>query len=251
LNVQVGEGLTQDRWVGASLWKKTAKPDLTLASLIAQCEVAVIGIDGGGLEDLLGLTVIGRQRETRRWLSWSKAWAHKIVLERCEDIAPQLKDLAKAGELVICEEEDQDIFEVTEICVQLNEAGLLPEREAIGFDPEGVAAIVDALVDAEISDDQIGAVSQGYRLNGAIKGAERKLFNRSLAHADQELMTWVVSNAKTEARGNAIIVTKAQSGSAKIDPLMALFNAVMLMSNNPEAAKKGGSVLLELDEVVL
>jgi phage terminase large subunit-like protein len=36
-----------------------------------------------------------------------------------------------------------------------------------------------------------------------------------------------------EPKGNAILITKQASGSAKIDPLMATFNAVSLMALNP------------------
>jgi len=49
----------------------------------------------------------------------------------------------------------------------------------------------------------------------------------------QALMSWAVANDRVEPTGNAIIITKQASGSAKIDPLMAAFNAVALMSTNP------------------
>jgi phage terminase large subunit-like protein len=62
-------------------------------------------------------------------------------------------------------------------------------------------------------------------------------------------MTFAVENAKTEARGNAVIVTKAQSGTAKIDPLMSMFNTVQLMSWNPQASNSGGVVIPDDYEV--
>ena len=73
-------------------------------------------------------------------------------------------------------------------------------------------------------------------MTGAIKTTERKLAEKALFIAEQPLMRWCVSNAKVEPRGNAVIITKQTSGSAKIDPLMALFNAVTLMSLNPESS---------------
>jgi phage terminase large subunit-like protein len=42
-----------------------------------------------------------------------------------------------------------------------------------------------------------------------------------------------VGNARVEPKGNAILVTKQASGSAKIVPLMAAFNAIALMAMNP------------------
>ena len=50
-------------------------------------------------------------------------------------------------------------------------------------------------------------------------------------------MVWTVASTRVEPKGNAIIITKQASGSAKIDPLMAAFNAIALMSTNPWSAR--------------
>jgi phage terminase large subunit-like protein len=237
LNIQVGMGGHLSGWTGGNYWQKAADPKLTLRRLIETSEVACIGIDGGGMDDLLGLAVLGRHKVSKRWQLWCAAWAHEIVLERRKNIAELLRDLAREDALTICQGPTQDIEELVSIVLQVQEAGLLPSAAGIGLDPEGVAAIVDALQGAGIPSDTLASVTQGYKLNGAIKGTERKLFDGSLRHAGQPLMGWCVGNAKTEPRGNAVIVTKAVSGAGKIDPLMAAFNAVYLMSLNPAAEK--------------
>ncbi len=196
--------------------------------------------------------MIGRHKETRDWLHWSRAWVQKDVLTERKEIAERLQDFDNDGDLIILDDVGSDTEEVAEICAMLNERGLLSDDIAIGLDPEGVADIVDALASEGLSDDQVRPVSQGYKLNAAINGLPRKLKRGTFWHCGQPLMSWCVGNAKTEQRGNARMVTKQCSGVAKIDPLMATFNAVMLMSLNPVASTKGAaSVLLEMDEVVV
>ncbi len=235
LNLEIGLALRSDSWAGAGYWEAAGEKTLTLVSLLTRCEVADVGIDGGGLDDLLGLVVLGRETETGRWLLWAQAWAHPIVLERRKEIASQLQTLIDAGDLVLVENIGDDVDEVVAVVKQVFDAGLL---DKVGVDAAGIGAILDALVAAGIPEEQIVGVSQGWKLTGAIKTAERKTAGGELIHAGQPLMAWCVGNAKVEPRGNAILITKQASGSAKIDPLMAGFNAVHLMALNPEA--RGG-----------
>jgi len=236
LNVEIGLALLSDRWAGADFWEQQASELCrTLDDLLERCEVIDVGVDGGGLDDLLGLAAIGRETGTRRWLTWTHAWAHPSVLERRKSEAPRIRDFAKDGHLTLVERIGDDIEDVAQLVARVEQAGLL---DKVGLDPAGVGAILDALEAAEIPRDKIDGISQGWRLGGAIKTAERKLAEGTLLHGGQPLMAWCCGNARVEPRGNAILITKQASGSAKIDPLMALFNAVTLMALNPEA--KGG-----------
>jgi phage terminase large subunit-like protein len=234
LNVEIGMALHSDRWIGADYWQGAADESLTLEALIARSEVAVVGIDGGGLDDLLGLAVLGRDRQTSEWLLWAHAWAHHDVLQRRKVIAAQLRDFEADGDLTICAAPTEDIVGVADVVERLKDAGLLPEKGAVGLDPLGVAALVDALAGRGLADGQMVSVPQGYRLHGAVTGMERKLKDGTLWHAGQRLMAWCVGNAKVEMRGNAVLITKQAAGRAKIDPLMAAFDAMTLMSRNPE-----------------
>src|SRR5690606_20601418 len=101
-------------------------------------------------------------------------------------------------------------------------------------DPAGLGGILDALELAGVPKDKIIGISQGWKLSGTIKTAERRLAERALLHCGQGLMAWFVGNAKVVPVGNAVNITKQASGTAKIDPLMAMFNAVSLMALNPE-----------------
>jgi phage terminase large subunit-like protein len=293
LNIEIGQNLRTDRWAGADSWEAAADPTLTLETLLARCEVVVAGIDGGGLDDLLSLIFIGRERVTRRWLAWGRSFVHIKGVLRRKGSAAQLIDFAKAGDLVVVDNEGPiewhrlaaiveredgrelgpgrtaigagsgeisassseveksivedaepvaapvppDIALLVELCVLVDQAGLL---YGVGIDPAGVGMIVDALAAKNIFPETEGqltrvhAISQGYKLMGAIKTAERKLEDGTLVHAGQPIYAWAVGNAKTELKGNALTITKQLSGAGKIDPVMSLFDAVSLMSLNPE-----------------
>lgn len=235
LNIEIGLALMSDAWVGAEFWEPQAATWLSLDEILDRCEVIDVGGDGGGLDDLLGLAVIGREAGTRRWLHWAHAWAHPSVLERRKSEAPRLKDLEAIGDLTLVKRIGDDVEQFAAIVKRINETGLL---DKVGLDPAGIGSVLDALADAGVEEDKIVGISQGWKLTGAIKTTERKLAEGTLLHCGQPLMAWSCGNAKGVPSANAFLITKQASGTAKIDPLMATFNAVSLISLNPEG--RGG-----------
>ncbi|HDC4567339.1 terminase large subunit [Enterobacter cloacae] len=233
-NIEIGLALRADRWAGADFWEQQQQK-VSFEDILRRSEVITVGIDGGGLDDLLGLSITGRDKDTREWLSWSHAWAHEIMLERRKSEISKLRDFEKAGDFTIVKRVGQDTEQVAEYVSRIYEADLL---DKIGIDPAGVGQILDAMVEAGIPPDLVVGISQGWRLGGAIMTTERKLAEGVLVHGGQPLMAWCVGNARVEPKGNAILITKQASGKGKIDPLMALFNAVSLMALNPEAKKQ-------------
>ncbi|WP_070998826.1 terminase large subunit [Methylobacterium sp. C1] len=231
-NVEVGLRLRRDRWAGADKWEAAAEPSLTLDELLEQSEVVCVGIDGGGLDDLFGLAVLGRHKVTKHWLLWVHAWAYRGVLTLRKSEAARLLDFERDGDLTVVDRLGDDIEGIAAIVKRIDDAGLLAR---VGLDPVGVGAVVDALDGIEVNGDRVVGISQGWKLSGAIKTAERKLADGTLRHGGRPLMAWCVGNAKVEPRGNATTITKQAAGTAKIDPLMAAFDAVALMAMNPEA----------------
>ena len=233
LNVEIGMNLRANRWPGADFWARRARK-MELADVLDRSEVVVVGVDGGGLDDLFGLAVLGRDRETKDWLAWCHAWCHEGVLERRKTIAARLRDFEREGSLTIVDDELADISAIVEVVQEVKDRGLLA---AVAADPAGLGELIDALAGIGVTpeDGQVIGAPQGYAMMNAIKTTERKLANGTLWHDGSALMAWAVGNIKIEPTATAIRATKANAGDAKIDPAMALFDAVTVMSRNPEA----------------
>ena len=233
-NVEIGQGLHTDRWAGAEFWHARADASLTYEEVLDRSEVVIVGIDGGGLDDLFGLAVLGRCRDTKNWLLWSHAWCHEGVLMRRKSIASKLRDFAAAGELTIVDDALGDISAIVGIVEEIKDRGLLG---GVAVDPAGLGEFVDAMAAIDVTQENklLSGVNQGYRLMNALKTAERRLANGTLLHGGSGCMAWCVANLKIEPTATAIRATKQNAGDAKIDPAMAMFDAVDLMALNPGA----------------
>ncbi len=242
LNIEVGLALHDSRWRAADYWEGAADRSLaSLDDLLARSEVAVVGVDGGGSDDLFGLAVIGRERETRRWLHWGRAWALPEVFERRKDIAPALRDFADDGDLIACETGDDIVSDVVALCERIRDAGLLPDTASIGMDAACIGGLIDAMLEADftlVSDGgQMAAVPQTVaHLTSAINSIDWKLRDKQMLHCAQPLMAWCMGNVKAVLAGNGISITKATAGRAKIDPVAAMLNAAKLMEKGPVVA---------------
>ncbi|OLP56661.1 terminase [Rhizobium rhizosphaerae] len=236
LNIEIGVGLGGDGWSGAIHWQSCADSTLTgLDTLLARSEVCTIGIDWGGADDLAALFVMGREKHTRRWLGWTIAWARETVFERRKSIVSKLREFEEAGDLIVAKSGEEQAASAAAVCKRVFEAGKLPEAAGIGLDSAGVALLVDALEAEGLVEPLVQAVLQGWKLQTAISSVPLKLEDQRFVHGDQSIMAWSVGNAKQTLRGSNYVVTKEVSGAAKIDNLMAMFNAAMLMFLNPEA----------------
>lgn len=234
LNIEIGQGIRDDHWAGAEFWEAVGDEGLTLDIIIARSDMIVVGIDGGGADDLLGFAVIGRDKRTKEWLHWGHAWAHKSVFTRRKDVAERLRGFARDGDLTIVERVGDDLVQVGDIVERLFDSGLLPEKVAVGVDPIGIDGIVEELYGRGLSVEQVFSIPQGYRLNGAMASVERRLMGCTMKHGASPLMAWCIGNAKIELRGNATAITKQISGKSKIDPVVALLNASRAMAMNPD-----------------
>ncbi|WP_432480813.1 terminase large subunit [Moraxella sp. ZY200743] len=253
LNVEIGISLRANRWAGAEFWEEAGR-DFTLDELIEKSEVITMGGDGGGLDDLLGCAVVGRlptpkyiytddnniRHEVKQWWVWVRAWCHPIALERRKQDEPRYRDFEADGDLVIVQNVGDDVAEFADIAKKIYDSGKL---DKIGLDPAGADDIFIALESIGIpKDTHITGVSQGWRLGGYQKVCERKIASGDLTHANQPIMAWCVGNARVKLSGTSVAMSKSESGNGKIDPVIAMLNAVALMSQNPAPPKSADDI---------
>jgi phage terminase large subunit-like protein len=233
-NIQIGMSLRADGWAGANYWDRGREDGLTLETVLGRSEAVVVGIDGGGLDDLLGIAVLGREKDSARWLAWTHALISPEGLERRKANGPFYEKFQNDGDLTVVEELPDDISFVTEIVEKVKGAKKLA---GVGVDAIGIGGIVDALAKIGVTQEAklLAGVRQGIALMGAIKTVERKLVDGSFKHGGQALMTWCAGNARIVPTPTGMRIARDDSGYGKIDPLMALFNSAALMALNPMA----------------
>lgn len=244
-NVQIGMALRSDGWAGATVWQRGIEAGLSLDEILRRSEVVTIGIDGGGLDDLLGVALIGREKGTKRWLCWAHALISDIGIERRKaniehyDQFERDGDLTKFvyGALPLGVKYPENICFVVDLVARVQALGLLAQ---VGVDAAGIGAIVDALADIGVTQDGdlLDAVRQGIALMGAIKTIEIKLSDYSFRHGASAMLAWCIGNLRVIPTRTAMMVARDEAGYGKVDPAMAMFDAAHLMSLNPD----GGSV---------
>jgi phage terminase large subunit-like protein len=84
----------------------------------------------------------------------------------------RLRDFASRGELTIVSQLGDR--QVADLVQRVAQSGKLPETDSVGVDPVGVGQLIDELAVRGLA-KRIAGVSQGWKLNGAIKTLERKL----------------------------------------------------------------------------
>jgi phage terminase large subunit-like protein len=236
-NVQIGMSLRSDGWAGAHYWNRGIEDGLTLDSVIERSDAVVVGIDGGGLDDLLGIAVVGRETNSGAYLAWTHALISPEGRQRRKANESFYESFIANGDLTVVDELPDDISFVSDIVDKIKESKKLA---GVGVDAIGIGGIVDALAKIGVTQEAnlLVGVRQGISLMGAIKTLERKLVDGSFKHGGQTLMAWCAGNARVCPTPTGMRIARDDSGFAKIDPLMALFNAVALLAANPTAKRQ-------------
>ncbi|WP_410922048.1 terminase large subunit domain-containing protein [Pseudomonas aeruginosa] len=235
-NVEVSTfELGEDAWGGAQVWARGQRPGLTFDRVIEHADAMVIGLDGGGLDDLLAITVLGLVGG--QWLAATRAFCYTVVLERRTQIASLLQDFVAAGDLVLMNEAD-GLGPVIDLLLAIHQRR---DGVVLAADPNGVAVeIAETLLAAGWVRADIVAVRQGWGLRPGYQALERRLRAGTFQHGGQPLLSWCVSNARVDPTSG--LVTKKVSGSAKIDCLTALATAAVALMELPPPVDIAGLI---------
>ena len=220
-----------DAWGGAEVWADCGSPDaMTFDQIVEECPEVSFGFDGGGGDDITSLSVIGQFPGSEDWHVATRGWVWPIALERRKSIAGQLRDYEAQGDLNICEP-GEDLRQIGDIIGRSLQLGSFM---AVGVDPAGIATdLANHLTDiVGVERSRVIAVRQGFHLRAGWLAMERRLRQGHMHHCAQPMLDWMVANTKQDP--NSGLVTKKAAGVGKIDGIVAMASAAMVVLDGPE-----------------
>lgn len=221
LNVEIATNASIDGWQGADFWTQCEKR-ITLNQVLDKSDNLFIGIDGGGLDDLTGVAVLGIDSKGL-WRIWAFGYGYKSVMERA-GLAKRLAEFQAANECLIVDRLGDDAIEIGKLIKKIYDTGKL---KRIGIDPRGIGDILTEIKSQGTPESLIEQVNQGVSLMGAEKTLSRKLAQKAVVICQSDLMRFCASNAIVEQRGDDYFLSK-KSSQFKIDPLIAILDAIAL-----------------------
>jgi phage terminase large subunit-like protein len=218
-----------DAWPGAHVWHVGRDETLSWSRILEGADQVVIGIDGGGMDDLLGVCLLGAFGDT--WTAAVHTFINPVVLQRRQSIASLLQDFADAGHLTIMDDTDglDPLYALIDSVVQVRGYELLIAADPSGVMQEAGRHMTESL---GIKRDKLLAVRQGWGLRPGYQALDRRLRAGTFKHAGQPVLDWCVANARVDGG----LVTKKISGDAKIDALVSLATASIGMMELPPVA---------------
>ena len=203
---------------------------MSFDQIIETCDEVSFGFDGGGGDDITSLSVIGQFAAREEWHCATRGWVWPVALERRKSIAGQLQDYVAQGDLNICEP-GEDLRQIGEI---IGRSVQLGSFMAIGVDPAGIATdLANHLTEiVGVERSRIIAVRQGFHLRAGWLAMERRLRQGHMHHCAQPMLDWMVANTKQDP--NSGLVTKRAAGVGKIDGIVAMASAAMVVLDGPE-----------------
>lgn len=231
LNIEIKPQDKKESWAGVEFWQRQSK-EFNYSDILNECETVIIAIDGGGLDDLIGISVQGRVNNSNRWLVHNTAICTKSALHK-NDTYEIYQKFIKKGELKAYETLEECFSYLADIVSFFNDNKKLCW---IGFDPNGAVVIQDYLMaHCNIIQEQIIGVFQGALLQQSIKTIEQMLAIDLMNVNQSDLMNWQVANIKMNGRYFFEKLNKAN----KIDSCVAMAIGGVLINANPPAMREG------------
>lgn len=243
LNVQINIAQTKNSWAGAKYWEDCEKK-LSLDELIDSSVCIYLGIDGGGLDDLTGLAVLGIDKNGI-WRTWCYAYGVKSVLDRA-GLSIYLQQFQEQGTCKIFNKIGDDAEQIAKDVEYLLDKAQ-GKVNKIGIDPRGGMHIINKINQLT---NKIEFINQGTSQMQADSYLTMKLAQQQVIVSKSDLMRFCVGNAVVEERGDDYFLSK-KSSQFKIDPLIALLNCVQLVIKygDKATASTSGNDILDIKKI--